>query len=169
MAWAFSIPSSPPPSRRIRRREEDATEFSRKSSAYTPSSLDLFGSNPPGDHSPLEDSPWSGEDSYYDRLREASRDPLAFEKFVEESMMESIKKDDGVKSSTIVVSTEGIDDVASSGTTTTKKKYVPIEEWDAGRRNGENMTREERVQWECQRNGDQFRQNEILRQNLKRF
>ena len=94
---------------------------------------------------------------------------MAFEKFVEESMMESIKKDDGVKSSTIVVSTEGIDDVASSGTTTTKKKYVPIEEWDAGRRNGENMTREERVQWECQRNGDQFRQNEILRQNLKRF
>lgn len=50
-----------------------------------------------------------------------------------------------------------------------KGKYVPIEEWDAQRKNGENMSKEERLQWECQRSGNQFRQNEILRQNLKSF
>jgi hypothetical protein len=178
-ARAFSIPSSPPPSRRMRRREEDAAGFISGSRSGASSSLDLYRSSndPPSvDHSPLEDSPWSDDDSYYDRLREASSDPLAFEKFVEESMLWSSSKDDAEKSSTVVASTsssaaattEGNDAVASIGTPT-KKKYVPIEEWDAGRKNGENLTREERVQWECQRNGDQFRQNEILRQNLKRF
>lgn len=51
-----------------------------------------------------------------------------------------------------------------------KKKgaYVPIEEWDA-QRSKENMTSEERLQWECQRGGNQLRQNDILMHNLKSF
>jgi len=49
-----------------------------------------------------------------------------------------------------------------------KGKYVPIEEWDANR-NLDDMSNEERLQWECQRNGNQYRQNEILMNNLKGF
>ncbi|KAL3808093.1 hypothetical protein ACHAXA_010805 [Cyclostephanos tholiformis] len=170
---AFSIDSYP--SNRPRQRG-DAIEFGK--SASKSSSLELFRSNP-SDHSPLEDSPWSGEDSYYDRLREASKDPIAFEKFVEEST--SSGRDDGggggEKSSTVSssssssssVAMKGVKDVDGNDVARAPKKYVPIEEWDAGRKNGENMTKEERLQWECQRNGDQFKQNEILMRNLKRF
>jgi hypothetical protein len=122
-------------------------------------------------HSPLEDSPWQEEDSYYDRLLEASKDPVAFEKFVEESTMSS--RDGGGKKSSVVPSSlpiKGATGVDGDNISEKKtKKYVPIEEWDAGRKSGENMTQEERMQWECQRSGDQFRQNEILTQNLKRF
>ena len=50
-----------------------------------------------------------------------------------------------------------------------KSKYVPIEEWDEQLKNGENMSAEERLQWECQRNGNQFRQNEILSHHLNSF
>ena len=50
-----------------------------------------------------------------------------------------------------------------------KGKYVPIEEWEAQRSKKENMTQEERLQWECQRGGNQLRQNEILMHNLKSF
>jgi len=51
-----------------------------------------------------------------------------------------------------------------------KKKgaYVPIEQWDATR-SKDDMTKEERLQWECQRGGNGFRQNEILMHNLKGF
>lgn len=120
-------------------------------------------------HSPLEDSPWQEEDSYYDRLREASKDPETFEKFVEDSM--SSRKDGGEKKSGGVSSSssEAIKFARDhdEGVSKKPKQYVPIEEWD--KKNSENMTQEERLQWECQRSGDQFRQNEILTHNLKRF
>ncbi|KAL3785846.1 hypothetical protein ACHAW5_000154 [Stephanodiscus triporus] len=118
-------------------------------------------------HSPLEDSPWQEEDSYYDRLREASKDPETFEKFVEDTM--SSREDGGEKKSDDISSSEAIKFARGDdeGNSKKPKQYVPIEEWD--KNNGDNMTKEERLQWECQRNGDQFRQNEILTQNLKRF
>ena len=49
----------------------------------------------------------------------------------------------------------------------TKGKYVPIEEWDRDQK--ENMSAEERLQWECQRGGNQYRQNEILSHHLSSF
>ncbi len=58
-------------------------------------------------HSPLEDSPWQEEDSYYDRLLEASKDPVAFEKFVEESTMSS--RDGGGKKSSVAPSSSPIE------------------------------------------------------------
>lgn len=49
-------------------------------------------------------------------------------------------------------------------------RYVPVEEWDAAQRNiTQGMSWEERVQFDGQMNGNRFRQNEILRQNLNRF
>jgi hypothetical protein len=129
-------------------------------------------------HSPLEDEPWEKDDSYWDMLQAASKDPKTFEKFIDESMARRTKK-----SSSSGSGQEGRHDRISSSSEQNKegvngnndvdgktmKKYVPIEEWEEQRKNGENMSWEERLQWESQRGGDQFRQNEILRQNLKQF
>jgi hypothetical protein len=46
--------------------------------------------------------------------------------------------------------------------------YVPIEQWDANRKK-DDMSWEERIQFEGQRDGNKFKQNEILRHNLKGF
>jgi hypothetical protein len=132
-------------------------------------------------HSPLNDEPWEKDDSYWDMLQAASKDPETFEKFIDESMARSTRTSSRSSSSSsmqerkqsaIVSPSEimskginGNDDVDGKKT----KKYIPIEQWEEQRKNGENMTWEERLQWESQRSGDQFRQNEILRQNLKQF
>lgn len=50
--------------------------------------------------------------------------------------------------------------------------YVRVEEWNEQQKQKQkcaNLTWEERVQFEGQRQGDRFRQNEILRKNLKYF
>jgi hypothetical protein len=125
-------------------------------------------------HSPLEDEPWDKDDSYWDMLQAASKDPVTFEKFIDESMARSAKKSNSIggsgqgmaSSSKLNKGNVNGNDENIDGT---KKKYVPIEEWEEQRKNGENMSWEERLQWESQRGGDQFRQNEILRQNLKQF
>ena len=120
--------------------------------------------------------------SYNDLLREASKSPEAFERFVENSMMisssssninfeekKSSSNDNIAPSSEANANKHAIDDNGNEEEedNNTPTKYIPIEEWE--RNNGENMTAEERLQWECQRNGDQFRQNDILTQNLKQF
>ena len=126
--------------------------------------------------SPLEDEPSKQTDSYWDMLQAASKDPETFEKFIEKSMKK--KKISSASSS----SYSSVVDYSSSSKTTAasstseeegenkpKKKYVPIEEWDANRSKPENMSKEERLQWECQRGGNQFRQNDILLHHLKSF
>jgi hypothetical protein len=111
--------------------------------------------------SPLEDEPWKSDPSYWDMLQEASKDPATFEKFIEESKK---KRSFAKKSSTsITMATNG--EVMEERKT--KGKYVPIEEWDRDQK--ENMSAEERLQWECQRGGNQYRQNEILSHHLSSF
>ena len=112
----------------------------------------------PSKHSPLEDEPWQ-DDSYWDALQVASKDPATFEKFIEESIA---RKKGLVSNNNDSTSDDNNDKPKKKG------KYVPIEEWDANR-NLDDMTNEERLQWECQRNGNQYRQNEILMNNLKGF
>lgn len=124
-------------------------------------------------HSPLEDEPWQADDSYWDELQVASKDPVAFEKFIEKSMER--KKQAKITAAATTMSSSSstskgrngnaaaVDDTAPKK----KSKYVPIEEWDA--QQTENMSKEERLQWECQRGGNKFRQNEILIHNLKGF
>lgn len=129
--------------------------------------------------SPLEDEPWKANDSYWDMLQQASKDPETFEKFIEESMAKKkLAKGGsggGVRSSTVVSSASlaangsAADASTANSKAPKKSKYVPIEEWDEQRKNGENMSAEERLQWECQRNGNQFRQNEILSHHLNSF
>jgi len=125
----------------------------------------------PTNHSPLEDQPRQADDSYWDELQEASKDPVAFEKFIEKSMERKrlAKTTSAATTKSSSSTSNGINKSAAMDDTAPKKKskYVPIEEWDA--QNNENMSKEERLQWECQRGGNQFQQNEILRHNLKGF
>lgn len=126
-------------------------------------------------HSPLNDEPWEKDDSYWDMLQAASKDPETFEKFIDESMARSTRtrsnsSGQGGKHSAMVSPSENMSKgINGNDDMDGKKIYVPIEEWEEQRKNGEDMTWEERLQWESQRSGDQFRQNEILRQNLKHF
>ena len=64
--------------------------------------------------------------------------------------------------------TETTDGNYDSTTSSPKKGYQRIEEWDATR-NKDDMAWEERVQFDGRRFGNQFQQNEILRKNLKSF
>eukprot|EP00804_Cyclotella_cryptica_P024916 CCRYP_011840-RA/>CCRYP_011840-RA protein AED:0.04 eAED:0.04 QI:0/-1/0/1/-1/1/1/0/176 len=116
--------------------------------------------------SPLEDEPWKRDPSYWDMLQQASKDPETFEKFIEESMTK--KKIASTSHGATQVADGGQDENGSQlQNQKTKGKYQPIEEWDAQRK--ESMSAEERLQWECQRNGNRFRQNEILSHHLKSF
>lgn len=139
------------------------TSSSSRSAGHHLSQVFAF---PKKKNSPLEDEPWKKDDSYWDQLQAASKDPERFEKFIEETMA---KKKMVSSSSSSLSSAYSAAAKAQEETTPKKKKgaYVPIEQWDA--QHSENMSKEERLQWECQRNGNQFRQNEILMHNLKSF
>ena len=118
-------------------------------------------------HSPLEDEPWKKDDSYWDQLQAASKDPEQFEKFIEDTMAKKKNPSSSSSSSSSLASAYA----SAKQEEKPKKKgaYVPIEEWDASRSNKENMSSEERLQWECQQGGNKYRQNEILMHNLKSF
>ena len=121
--------------------------------------------------SPLEDEPWKKDSSYWDSLQAASKDPETFEKFIEESMkrkkMSSSSPSHAMAASAAAATSSSSSQEGGEDKPKKKSKYVPIEEWNEQRT--ENMSKEERLQWECQRGGNQFRQNEILTQNLKSF
>lgn len=92
-------------------------------------------------------------------LQEAAKDPATFEKFIEES----------TRRKKMGKSYHNKQLEPPEGETKPKKKgkYVPIEEWDAQQK--DNMSAEERLQWECQRGGNQLRQNDILMHHLNSF
>lgn len=148
------------------RHPSTATTSSSRSAAH----LQLFAS-PTKKHSPLEDEPWKNDDSYWDQLQIASKDPEQFEKFIEETMAKKKGLSSSSTSSSSLSSAYASAAKQQEEEKPKKKKggYVPIEQWDAQRSNKENMSAEERLQWECQRGGNQLRQNEILVHNLNSF
>lgn len=117
--------------------------------------------------SPLEDEPWKKDSSYWDSLQAASKDPETFEKFIEESMKRKKMPSSSPSHAKAAAASSSSAQEGGEDKPKKKSKYVPIEEWNEQRT--ENMSKEERLQWECQRGGNQFRQNEILTQNLKSF
>mmetsp|Transcript_10461 Transcript_10461/g.15799 ORF Transcript_10461/g.15799 Transcript_10461/m.15799 type:complete len:204 (-) Transcript_10461:960-1571(-) len=130
----------------------------------------LFTSSKTKKNSPLEDEPWKKDDSYWDQLQAASKDPEQFEKFIEETMAKKNKISSSSTSPSTSLSS-AYDAAKQEEEEKPKKKkgaYVPIEQWDATR-SKDDMTKEERLQWECQRGGNRVRQNEILMHNLKGF
>mmetsp|Transcript_1739 Transcript_1739/g.2640 ORF Transcript_1739/g.2640 Transcript_1739/m.2640 type:complete len:128 (+) Transcript_1739:119-502(+) len=84
---------------------------------------------------------------YLARLQEAAKDPKAFERFVAGDYDKEEKK-------------EPVKNKGGGG-------YQRIEEWDE--QSKQNLSWEEKVQFDGQRFGNQFNQNEILRKNLKSY
>mmetsp|Transcript_8636 Transcript_8636/g.13314 ORF Transcript_8636/g.13314 Transcript_8636/m.13314 type:complete len:127 (-) Transcript_8636:1620-2000(-) len=83
---------------------------------------------------------------YLARLQEAAKDPEAFERLV-------MGKDEELEAEPVKTSNGG--------------GYQRIEEWD--KEHTQNLSWEEKVQFDGQRFGNQVNQNEILRKNLKSF
>lgn len=86
-----------------------------------------------------------------EELQKVASDPTAFEAYVLQGRVEEKKK---------------IEENQSQPKTNGTKGYVPIEQWDKERKR-DDMTWEERVQFDGQKFGNRFNQNEILRHNLK--
>ena len=99
---------------------------------------------------------------FFKRIQQAASDPVAFEKM-------ALGKDDKKQQSPVE------QEATTDGEEPPKKKksgYVRAEEWDAQvkeRQKKGEYTWEEKVQFEGQKFGNQFNQNEILRRNLKSF
>lgn len=98
----------------------------------------------------------SSGDYDMDELLRVSQDPKLFEEYVLKKKKEKDQMD--MKEET------NLDD--SNENEEKKSRYVPIEEWDE-KRSKDDLSWEERVQFDGQRFGNQFAQNEILRKNLK--
>lgn len=110
-----------------------------------------------------------GESSqqYFERLTQAAANPDTFAQMALEqtTTTTSASSQNGNENKPSVVSTDHPND-------SPPPRYVPVEEWDAAQRNqtkGGLLSWEERVQFDGQRHGNRFRQNEILRHNLKGF
>jgi len=88
----------------------------------------------------------------FEELQRVASDAAAFEAYVLKGTLKEKEK---------IVENE-----SQPKTNSTKKGYVPIEQWDK-ERSKDDMQWEERVQFDGQRFGNQFNQNEILRHNLK--
>lgn len=90
----------------------------------------------------------SKRDMNFKEMQEAAKDPASWEAYV-------------LKNNSKETETEK----APPEKPTNGKGYVPIEVWDRERKK-DDMSWEERVQFEGQRNGNRSNQNEILRKNL---
>lgn len=123
--------------------------------------------------------PQDEKQQYLQELREAAKDPIKFEAFVmKQRQKEEGKSDASSSSTTTTTKTSGyIPPNQSAPTNNTnnnndaspKRGYVPIEQWNEEQvqkaKNG-TLSWEERVQFDGQRYGDKFQQNEILRKHL---
>jgi len=103
------------------------------------------------------------EKAYFKRITAAASDPAAFERLV--SGGDSKKK----HAVTPLHASASNNSTNGEEPSVPKKGYVRVEEWEAEqqkRKLSGDLTWEERVQFEGQRSGDRFKQNEILRHNL---
>jgi hypothetical protein len=104
--------------------------------------------------------PKSKSDVHLEELQRAARDPKTFEAYV-------LKKN-GAENAEYESEEVPDDDYESPSESPSLPKYVPIEQWDAERKK-DDLSWEERVQFDGQRSGNRFKQNEILRSNINRF
>uniref|UniRef100_A0A7S4HZJ5 Uncharacterized protein n=1 Tax=Odontella aurita TaxID=265563 RepID=A0A7S4HZJ5_9STRA len=123
-------------------------------------------------HSALEDSPWESDPCYFDRLREAAKDPETFEAFVA-SNTPGRHPEEGAAAAR---ARAAANDIQGGDEAAPKKKkkgtYQRIEEWDEelkSKQDGSGMTWEEKVRFDGMRHGNGVRQNEILRHHLNSF
>lgn len=124
------------------------------------------------------------DEAFFQRLTLAASDPAAFEKMVMDQQQQ--EKEDGGSNNDATASDDDAsgsprqDDRSPPKDLTReeidminkRKGYQRVEEWDAELRERKakgELSWEERVQFDGQRHGNQFLQNEILRKNLKGF
>lgn len=110
-----------------------------------------------------------------EELQRAARDPKAFEAYVlnrKRQQQQQTQTSTSAHEDSQSPSASNSDSPVNDNSNENKKKpsgYVPIEQWDEERKNNkDSMTWEERVQFDGLRNGNRFRQNEILRHHLRR-
>eukprot|EP00978_Attheya_sp_CCMP212_P044720 scaffold319878_cov58-Attheya_sp.AAC.1 len=115
-----------------------------------------------------EEKELTKEEEYKMRLQEAAQDPITFEKFVLSGGLEYATTDDNNTNDSSPTNANNA--INTSGTEKQKKGYQRAEDWEAEQNanaEGGNMTWEEKVQFDGQRNGNRIRQNEILTQSIK--
>ena len=125
----------------------------------------------------LKQQPHESNAAYLRRLQQLASDPKAFENAVRGSKTGTSKTEKHATHRRHVVSHKSFDcdesNVGSSAPTTTngqRRGYQRAEEWDKEQEDiRKSMGWEERVQYDGQRYGNRFNQNEILRHNLKSF
>lgn len=132
--------------------------------------------------------PGESDTAFYRRIQQASSDPVAFEKFVLEEHQQSTPNSSSRQpkvngtARTSAVSSKKSSQMAmtatdlsttldDSGESSPKKRgYQRVEEWEAEQQQkAKEVSWDERVQFDGLRNGNGFRQNEILRHHLNTF
>lgn len=101
--------------------------------------------------------PGESSEAFFQRLTRAASDPAQFEALALGSTDNN--STDSASSSTS----------AQQQQQQPKTGYVRVEEWDEQQRSNANSSWEEQVQFDGQRYGNGFQQNEILRKNLKYY
>jgi len=100
-----------------------------------------------------------------EELQRAARDPKAFEAYVLKRKLEQETTPENSSNSDLDQSDS---DSPANEKKTSTSNYVPIEQWDEERgKNEDSLTWEEKVQFDGLRNGNRYKQNEILRHHLR--
>jgi hypothetical protein len=116
-----------------------------------------------------------GAESDMEELQRAARDPKAFEAYVlrksqQKKSQEDLSSANAANNNTnrsAVGSESGLKS-ESAAPKAKAIKYVPIEQWDEERsKDADNMSWEEKVQFEGLKHGNRYRQNEILNHHLR--
>mmetsp|Transcript_10080 Transcript_10080/g.19268 ORF Transcript_10080/g.19268 Transcript_10080/m.19268 type:complete len:183 (-) Transcript_10080:454-1002(-) len=156
---------------------QPSPSFSASSKRPSPASTTSLDLSRGIRHSALEDSPWETDPSYFDRLREAAKDPETFEAFVRANKPGS-HPEEGAAAAKARAARDEINGSSSSADEDSakpkkkKKGYQKIEQWDEEQRrrqDGSGMTWEEKVQFDGLRHGNGVRQNDILMHHLNSF
>jgi hypothetical protein len=140
----------------------------------------VFGSSTLLFQSAFQQLPGESRDAYFKRVTAAASDPGAFERMALQkdeptAPVERRKKKSSTSlqaSSSSSNATESLESFAEEIPTTQKKRrgYVRAEEWEKEQQQkAKEMSWDERVQFEGQRHGNRFNQNEILRHHLHTY
>lgn len=131
----------------------------------------------------MKQQPGESNSSYMKRLQQLASNPRAFENqlrvesdgYDDAGSSKKKNKKDGTTNSTIDGNSNSNDDDDDDDNNNNMKKkkkrgYQRVEDWDKEQAEiAKQMSWEERVQFDGQRNGNKFNQNEILRHNLNTF
>jgi len=124
----------------------------------------------------MKQKPGESDHDFFKRIQKAASNADQFEKMVTENRDNNINNEDARTKSTPTATATAKEQTNDSNNNNAaenqKGNYQRAEDWDAETKRkakaGELMG-EERLQYESQRYGNRFNQNEILRKNLKGF